>query len=360
MRLQRGDFWSELKIDQLWNASQRRTPGPRQIGRGSSVAQLADAHGQPRSHRRSLRKFRRKSSWTSTIGPADYWQAVDRNLRSRWQPHPPALRHAHAGHRGQRRHDRQVSASAYGGPVRGEITSARRVFIEELNYEEQKSELTHGFQVNLKFTWEDRFQIVGYAGQPELVEAVTDNHVVLLVRATLGKCLERHYARIAASHGQHLKLNPVPVTAQSFDMFTVRWGLIAVGEPAVLEIKEVRTAKTFAQDDVAASITAIERGPGGKLSLTLSVTRDLAMPDPREVIFQEYTVEVMDGDGRKFRVQSQSPSLSDTGVQLKLALVGESPNSEPVLIKLHYPRIRSRRNVELTFRNVPLPTGKPE
>jgi hypothetical protein len=111
---------------------------------------------------------------------------------------------------------------------------------------------------------------------------------------------------------------------------------------------------------VAASVTAIERGQGGKLSLLLSVTRDLSMPDPREVIFQEYTVDVLDGDGRKFRVQSQSPSLSDAGVQLKLALVGESPDSEPKLIKLHYPRIRSRRNVELTFRNVPLPTGKPE
>ena len=84
------------------------------------------------------------------------------------------------------------------------------------------------------------------------------------------------------------------------------------------------------------------------------------MPEPHEVIFQEYELEVLDGQGRKFRVQSQTPSLSDRGVQIKLALAGDSPDSEPAKLKLHYPRLRARRDLELTFRNVPLPTDRPE
>ena len=63
---------------------------------------------------------------------------------------------------------------AYAGPVRGRITSARRVFIEELNYEDVSSEKTHTFQINLEMMWEDRFRLVAYRSQPELVEALTD------------------------------------------------------------------------------------------------------------------------------------------------------------------------------------------
>ncbi len=283
------------------------------------------------------------------IGPSSYWQAVDQicdcvgnRIRPHYDMHTPGI---------------VVSAGAppqypraYGGPVRGELTGARRVFIEELNYEEQKAELTHSFQVNLKFSWEDRFQIVGYASQPELVEAVTDNHVVCSASQPSGSAWNattRGLRQVTAN----LKLNPVPISAKSFEVFTVRWGLIAVGEPAVLEIDEFDSERTFAQDDLAATVLSVDRQQSSKFVVTVNVTRDLSMPDPREVIFQEYTVDVLDGDGRKFRVQSQSPSLSDDGVQLKLSLAGESPDSEPKLLKLHYPRLRSpQRRTDISRR----------
>ena len=47
-------------------------------------------------------------------------------------------------------------------------------------------------------------------------------------------------------------------------------------------------------------------------------------------------------------------------MQLKIAFIGESADSEPKSLKLHYPRLRARRDVELVFRNVPLPVSKPE
>jgi hypothetical protein len=298
-------------------------------------------------------------AWQEKFGPTSYWEAVDEicirtanRLRPHYDMHTPGI---------------VVSAGtppkyprAYGGPVRGQITGARRVFIEELNYEEEKAELTHSFQINMQFTWEDRFRMVGYATQPELVEAVTDNHVIASAAQPAGggwNATTRGLRQVTAS----LKLNPIPVSAKSFAVFTVRWGLIAVGEPAILELTDVAPAKACAGDDVVARIDALEKQPtASKYAVTLSVTRDLAMPDPQEVIFQEYDVEMIDGQGRAFRQQSVSPSLSERGVQLKLTFIGESPESEPERIKLHYPRLRARRNVELTFRNVPLPVGKPE
>jgi hypothetical protein len=248
---------------------------------------------------------------------------------------------------------------AYSGPVRAQITGARRVFIEELHYEERKAELNHSFQINLQFTWEDRFHIVGYATQPELVEVVTDNHVIGSAAQPAGgswNATTRGLRQVTAS----LKLNPVPVSAQRFDVFKIRWGVIAAGDPSVLEINEVAADRMFAQHDLAVRIESIEKQLPAKHTLSLVVTRDLAMPDPQEVVFQEYEVELFDAEGRAFRLQSQQPSLTDRGVQLKLTFTGEAADSEPKKLKLHYPRLRARRELELTFRDVPLPVAKPE
>jgi hypothetical protein len=287
-----------------------------------------------------------------------YWEALDdlcgqtgNRIRPHYDLHTPGI---------------VVSAGAppkfpraYGGPVRAQITSARRVFIEELNYEEQKAELTHSFQINLQFTWEDRFRVVGYATGPELVEGVTDNHVIISATqpsASGWNATTRGMRQVTAS----MKLNPVPVSATKFDVFSIRWGLIAVGDPAVVELADPAAEKTAAQDDLALRVDSIDKQPGAKCLLTLSVMRDLALPDPHEVVFQEYEVELLDAAGRAFRQQSMTPSLSDRGVQLKAAFIGDSPDSEPKVLKLRYPRLRARRDVVLTFRDVPLPIGKPE
>ncbi len=59
-------------------------------------------------------------------------------------------------------------------------------------------------------------------------------------------------------------------------------------------------------------------------------------------------------------MQSQTPSLSERGVQIRITFHGESAESQPQLLKLTYPRLRARRDVHLTFHDVPLPVSKPE
>ncbi|MBI3839208.1 MAG: hypothetical protein HY288_14910 [Planctomycetia bacterium] len=308
----------------------------------------------------------------------NYWQAVDdvcaktgNRIRPHYDMHTPGVV-VSAGAPGN-------FPRAYGGPVRAQIVGATRVFIEALNYEEQKAELTHSFQISLQFMWEDRFHIVGYAAQPELVEAVTDNKIVISSAQPTGggwNATSRGLRQVTAS----LKLNPVPVSAKAFEVFKIKWGLIAVGEPATLDIPRIEPEKQYCQDDLAVKIEAIEKQPAAKYIVSLSVLRDLAMPDPQEVVFQEYEADLTDGQGRAFRLQSQTHALTDHGVQLKLAFSGESADSEPKSLKLHYPRLRARRSadsepkslklhyprlrarrdVELVFRDVPLPVGKPE
>ncbi|MGD9721077.1 MAG: hypothetical protein AB7O59_03365 [Pirellulales bacterium] len=356
VRLRAKRLLDALKTDDLWRPSLVEYPA-QGVPASKVLAALAAASGNHIHIGDPYGSFADKAL-NGPIGPSCYWQAVDaiceqsgNRLRPHYDMHTPGI---------------VVSAGAppryphaYSGPVRAQITQARRVFIEELNYEEHQAELTHSFQINLQFTWEDRFAIVGYATQPTLVEAVTDNHVVCSSAQTSGggwNATTRGLRQVTAS----LKLNPVPISATKFKVFTIRWGLIAVGEPTVLEVDDFNPERTHAQDDVAMQVVSVDKQPGGKYAVVLNVTRDLAMPDPQEAVFQEYDVDVLDAQGRKLRVQNQAASLSDRGVQLKLTLLGDSPDSEAKRLRLHYPRLRARRELELTFTDVPLPTDKPE
>src|SRR5258707_1264238 len=62
----------------------------------------------------------------------------------------------------------------YAGAIRAQITSARRAYSEEIDFETAKSDRTHTFQLNLQMMWEDRFRLVAYRSQPELVRARTN------------------------------------------------------------------------------------------------------------------------------------------------------------------------------------------
>ena len=228
VRLRAKRLLDRLKLDELWAPATVSYPAQ---GEPASKA-LAALAAQTGNHIHVGDPYGSFAEKTLDVNyeRMSYWEAVDdicarseNRIRPHYDMHTPGI---------------VVSAGApprypraYGGPVRAQITGARRVFIEEINYEEQKAELTHSFQINLQFGWEDRFHLVGYATQPELVEAVTDNHVVASASQPAGggwNATTRGLRQVTAS----IKLNPVPVSAKAFDVFTIRWGLIAVGEAA--------------------------------------------------------------------------------------------------------------------------------
>jgi hypothetical protein len=356
VRLRAGQLLEAIRADELW-APRLITLQATDLPAAEIFKQLAAQAGNHIHVGDPYGQFADARLSVNFVGQ-QYWQAIDEVCRS-------------TGNRVRPHYDAQspgmvVSAGspgdyprAYSGPVRGLITSAKRHFIEELNYEAGKSELTHSFHLNLQFNWEDRFAIVGYATQPELVEGVTDNAVILSAAQPAGggwNATSRGLRQVTAS----LKLNPIPVSAKTLETFTIRWGLIAVGEPKTIELKQFEVDKPHAQDDVVLSIDAIEEPTVGKYILTLNVMRDLALPDPQEILFREYEVELFDQNGTAFRIQNLSPALTDRGVQLRVTFMGDSAESKPGLLKLHYPGLRTKRDVHLTFRNVPLPSEKPE
>jgi len=186
-----------------------------------------------------------------------YWEAIDdvcsrsvNRVRPHYDMHTPGVV-ASAGEPGE-------FPRAYGGPLRAQITSARRLFVEDLSYEDGKAELAHSFQFGLQLTWEDRFRLVGYCVQPELVEAVT-NHGVRVSSAQPGGNAWNATTKGLRQFTATLKLNPISVTAESLDVLAIKWSLVAVGKPTTLAIETPVPGRTYAQDDLAVRVDSLER-----------------------------------------------------------------------------------------------------
>lgn len=248
---------------------------------------------------------------------------------------------------------------AYAGPVRGRITSARRVFIEELNYEDVNSEKTHTFQLNLEMMWEDRFRLVAYRSQPELVEARTDTGAQLT--ATQASASGWNVANAGSRQlTMNLRLHPPSPAARELDALKLKWGLIAVGDMAAIDITNMASKEPHFQDDVELVVESFQAGAGARYEATLVLSRNRVLPEPQEVLLQEHELDLFDEANRPFRKQGQSNTLTEHGARLKLTFVGETETSSPKLLRFTYPRVRAQKDLEIVFRHVPLPTGRPE
>ncbi len=138
---------------------------------------------------------------------------------------------------------------AYSGPIRAQITSARRAFSEDLDYETGRSETTHTFQINLQMMWEDRLRLIAYRSQPELVTARTDAGTT--VASTQPSAVGWNVAGSGTRQlTMNLRLHPPATSAKKLDQLTLKWGLIAVGDMADLTVTDFSMKTPFYQDDV--------------------------------------------------------------------------------------------------------------
>jgi hypothetical protein len=249
--------------------------------------------------------------------------------------------------------------TAYAGPIRAQITSARRAFTEDLDYDQAASEVSHSFQLNVQMLWEDRFRLVAYGCLPEVIEARTDTGVnVAAPHSSFGGWNVASPGTRQVS--SELKLNPPPANATRFSVLRLKWSLIALGDLAIAELDHPSSGAALHADGLTAKVVTFDRQTPGRVELTLLISRDLAVPDPPEIMFQENGIELLDSQLRAFQLQSQQHSMTDRGVEFKLAFLADNPTAAPARLRIAYPKLRSRRDLEIVFRDVPLPSQKPK
>ncbi len=248
---------------------------------------------------------------------------------------------------------------AYAGPVRAQITNARRVFTEDFDYEHLKSETTHTFQLNLQMMWEDRFRLVAYRSPPRVVKAVTDIGDELSATQPSGSAWN-----VAGSSNRRLsmdlRLQPPSTAARRLDVLRLEWDLIAVGDMAAIDVTDLSGPSEHRQDDLRMTVEGIEAKQGSRYEVTVSVVRDLVVPEPQDVLFQEIRVELFDEDGAPFRHHGQTNALTDEGARMRITFGAPDSDSKPEFLRLAYPRVRSQHALQIEFRDVPLPVKRPE
>jgi hypothetical protein len=158
----------------------------------------------------------------------------------------------------------------------------------------------------------------------------------------------------------NLRLHPPPTAATKLDTLTLKWGVIAAGDFAAMRVNDLAVRSPQYQDDVELRLESVEIGPGQRCEVTMFVARDLVLHDPQEAFFQECEVELYDQKDVAFRKQGQTNSHEDDGARIKVTFAGDNPESKPLYLKFTYPRIRAERDVALTFRDVPLPSARPD
>ena len=249
--------------------------------------------------------------------------------------------------------------TAYAGPLRARITEEQRMFSEKIQFGEESRERSHTFELDMSVSWEDRFRLVAYRAQPEVVEAVTDTGVRLGSLEPAGGrwgVLGNGERQLSAT----VKLSPPPIAAKQLDRLAVKWTLMAVGDPETLVIDDLASRQPRRQGDLEMSIERVEPHDGDRIELTVLVARDGPLPDPQEVLFQDYTVELFDSEGHACRLQSQANTMAEGGAELKLTFGGDFSQSPAKTLRLTYPQLRDQRDLTLVFRNVPLPVSRPE
>lgn len=248
---------------------------------------------------------------------------------------------------------------AYSGPVRATITGALRTFSEEFDYKRLSSKVSHQFRINLEMLWEDRLRVTAYRGQPDFVEAVTDSGETL--SAVAGSSDNWNVATSGARQvPMELRIEPPPMAVERLAVLKLHWPLLAIGDFASIDMSQLVAGAAVEQDGYEFVIESFTPQEGNKYTLTVAVASNRPLPDPAESLFQEARLELLNEGAIPLRLIEQTNTLEGRSVRSRIVFLGTAQDRPPKLLRITYPRLRSQRNLEIVFHDVPLPTARPQ
>jgi len=247
------------------------------------------------------------------------------------------------------------------GPLRVVIKSAQRVYRKDHDYEDDKAEITNTFKLSLEMMWEDKFPLIAYKTIPTVQEAVTDRGTKL--RSTADRDTWQVVKSDNSTKKVRVELNmwPPSIAAKELTTLTLGWELLALGKPHTLIVEDIDTLKTYHHNDLQLMVESTIYKDNNKWEITVVTSRGIALPKKKDVAYHENRFEFYDKHDRPMKQQEQQNlSISDLGtVKVKLTVAG-TKDQRPHKLKLLYPSFRDKRTILIPFKNIPLPTFKPD
>ncbi|REJ69195.1 MAG: hypothetical protein DWQ31_05420 [Planctomycetota bacterium] len=345
----------QLKIGALWQGSLLELPTREMAGR-DLVRQLCEQTGSSTWAGDQYGAFH-PGAVTLPSRPLRYWEAVDELCRQTKNRVRPGFAEARsgwvlvAGEAGD-------YPLAYTGPFRGQLREARRFFVEEFDYRDGTSDVSHAVQLNFQISWEDPFRLVAHGSELEIVElrdATRGRQPVDSNTRPVWQVFENSRKQATLS----VRLDPPPAGVTQLAELTVRWPVFAVGEMATLEADDLQDGAMYAQDDVQLVIERVRR-LGSLWELTVAVSRDRVTPEPAEILYLENDFALVDAAGEAYPQRNLTKlGITASTARMKLTFALPSATEESMKLRLRYPQLRDQRAIELTFEDVALPAVLP-
>jgi len=356
VRLQAQRLLRELNVERLWAASRvavqaDQTPLPEVIYRlgadSGNWLQIVEK-GQEQLVQKSV---------SLAVSDGRFWPVLDTLCRQTEMRVRPRAEPSGVCLRVEPSRDVQPP-TAYAGSIRARLVSARRRLTQSLDFEQDDVDQEHRFEMQLQAHWEAHLRPVAYGSQPLPVRILDEQGHRLTWPGDASRPHDSGWEIVTRGDHQMIAavaLPPPPMAAQKLSLLELSWPIVAVGDVAEVEIPDPSAGKSFDRDDVQVDLEQFDRRPGNRYLVRLRIRRDLVLPEPRQVLLHENAVELLSGDGRPFYQQSRTAELVDGGARLRITFRPPEPELEAAALKVAYPRLRSRREISLIFRDVPLP-----
>ncbi|MCG8583121.1 MAG: hypothetical protein MI757_00215 [Pirellulales bacterium] len=361
VRLRAEKLLDELKVRRLWSASMIDCKSEDQL---ASVVLREAAH---ESENKLVFGGRFDNFVDRDVqvdpGRKEYWRVVDQVCRQT-ENHLSFRRQAETGATVIVAGKPGKYPVAYAGPLRVFLKQAKREFSESFDYEDGTTDIGHTFAIELAANWETRCKLLAYQSDAYVVAATTEKGQRLLTAPGSSG----GWSVVQPGVGQietTLRLQPPSVAASKLKELHLRWNLVAAGDPRTIELSDLATPRVYRQDDVELVFEGIVKQTETSYEASFVVARGALIAELKDLGQSEYHAAMLDDTGKRMpihsrNVESSTNSRRETpfaveGTRIIVTFLASSAERKPAKLRFTYPKIRSRKALDIVFRDVRLP-----
>jgi hypothetical protein len=348
-RLRAEQILREIKRAELWE--------PATIDLSCENAQvldvfraIADQSGNPVNWERTPKSLDRKVSvnWDKT----PYWVAMDdTSRRAQVVPHmydDPALSGVVLSHGTAGKYP-----VSYRGPLRLSLLTIRRSVSRTLDFGDQEVDDHQSLDLTFAMHWEQRFPLCRYGSRLRVLQALSDAGEDLRLES-MGNYGHMPILRRQRQLIFSTRLRPPSKPTTKLTRLRVALELVAAGDYQTLAIRELRPNQSVQAAGHELRIISV-RHDGADSAIVLALSRPQPYDKMNSTDMVDEYLEVLDANDKPIPFVQQQVQGNRLSVQYTVHV--SAKRGAPASVRYHVAGLRSLREMEFNFENVPLPTN---
>lgn len=350
-RLRARSILDELARRDLWEPS-RVTLHVRESPVLDVFREIERQTGNPVNWDRSPRSIDRRIS--IDFDKRTYWEAMDEVTRA-GQVAPRPYDDVHLGGVVLTHGFLGKYPVSYQGPLRLRWTNYHRALSQTINFGDGVMDHQDSVTVNFELSWEQRLALCRYTGWPKILEAKTDAGEDLKLELKQRNAL-MHLARRQRQLTFSSRLRPPRLAAARLEKLRVAFDLVAAGDYQTLAIDSLAEGQIVAREGYELELLSVQEDMS-RFEIKLRWSRPAPYDKMNSIEMVDEYLEVYGAGGKLLPVQLQQVHGDRNGARYSVVLPVK--HGKPLSLAYKVARLQSRRTVEFSFQDVPLPPISP-